>query len=136
MGANDPDCRKPMVWKEMAYESETFSPDQTKHEADAVGFNKELFDWYKKFAQLRNSSKSIQLGNYTTLLLDDEKKLFAFSRKYGKEETIVIINRGNKTSSFNDKLLEKGIFKNVFSKTIVKQVIVEPMNIVVLSNIL
>jgi glycosidase len=33
-GANDPDCRKPMVWPEKKYSAETFNPDQTKHDPD------------------------------------------------------------------------------------------------------
>ena len=31
-GANDPDCRKPMVWPDKKYDAETFNPDQTTHD--------------------------------------------------------------------------------------------------------
>ena len=63
-GSNDPDCRKPMVWPEMRYESETYNPDQTKHDADVVVFNIDLHNWYKKFIGLRNKYKAIKLGSF------------------------------------------------------------------------
>ncbi|MCW3074960.1 MAG: alpha-amylase [Flaviaesturariibacter sp.] len=133
-GANDPDCRKPMVWKEKAYEPETYNPDQTVHAPDAVAFNSELFSWYQKFAKLRNTMASVRVGDYTTLALDDTGQWFAFSRKYGKEETIVVVNRGSKPVNFTHPKLSGGTFKNVFSKKAAKRVTVAPMDLVVLSN--
>jgi cyclomaltodextrinase / maltogenic alpha-amylase / neopullulanase len=55
-GGNDPDCRKPMVWDDMEYESEKYLPDQSqKKEEDIVEQNKELLDHYKKLISIRNS---------------------------------------------------------------------------------
>ncbi|RNI31619.1 glycoside hydrolase family 13 protein [Rufibacter latericius] len=133
-GSNDPDCRKPMVWQEMKYQPETHNPDQSKHDPDQVAFNKDLYAWYKKFIGLRNQYKSIKLGNYTTLETNDAQKLYAFSRKLGNEEVIVIINRGDKPASFTHAALQKGGFKDVFTKSASKQVTVNPMNLAVLSN--
>lgn len=133
-GSNDPDCRKPMVWQEYKYDAETFNPDQSKHDPDEVVFNKDLFNWYKKFAGLRKQYKAIRLGDYSTLVTDDAQKLYAFSRKYGNEEIIVIINRGSQPVTFRHELLLSGKFKNVFTKDSSKQITVGPMDIVVLTN--
>lgn len=133
-GGNDPDCRKPMVWPEKKYDSETFNPDQTTHDPDAVVFNSDLFNWYKKFAALRKQYISIRLGDYSTLLTDDAQKLYAFSRKYGQEEVIVIVNRGNKATTFTHKSLQSQTYKDVFTKTAVQKVNIPPMGIIVLSN--
>jgi glycosidase len=133
-GANDPDCRKPMVWAEKSYDAEVFNPDQSTHEPDTVAFNKELFNWYKKFIALRKQYKPIRLGNFTTLVADDAQKMYAFARKYGDEEVIVIVNRGNKTATFTHPALETQRFQNVFTKKTMKEVNVQPMDIVVLSN--
>ena len=76
-GSNDPDCRKPMVWNDKKYEPETTNPDQTKHNRDKVVFNKDLFNWYKKFIYLRNQYQAIKAGNYTTLLTYDAQKVSA-----------------------------------------------------------
>lgn len=133
-GGNDPDCRKPMVWGEKNYDAETFNPDQSKHEPDEVLFNKDLFTWYKKFIGLRKQYKSIRLGSYTTLATDDAQKLYAFSRKHGNEQVIVIVNRGGKAVWFTDAILKTNIYKNVFTHTRVKQIKVNAMDVAVLSN--
>lgn len=133
-GANDPDCRKPMVWPDKKYDAETYNPDQSRHEPDAVAFNTELFNWYKKFLTLRKQYVALRLGNFTTLLTDDARKLYAFSRKYGTQEVIVIVNRGNRDASFTNPLLQNKEYKDVFTKVAVKQVNVKPMDVVVLSN--
>jgi glycosidase len=133
-GGNDPDCRKPMVWPEVRYDAETYNPDQSQHDADEVVFNKDLYNWYAKFIALRNKYKSIRVGNYTVLAKDDVNKLYAFSRKYGKEEVIVIINRDNQPAKFSNALLKSGKYKDVFTKLAMKEVAINAMDIAVLSN--
>jgi cyclomaltodextrinase len=133
-GSNDPDCRKPMVWSDKKYDSETFNPDQTKHEADKVDFNTDLFNWYKKFIGLRNKYDAIKEGSYTTLEINDAEKTYAFVRKSGSEEVIVILNRSDKNVNFNNPILRKGEYKDVFTKKTMKEVQIKPMDIVVLSN--
>jgi len=133
-GSNDPDCRKPMVWADKKYDDETFNPDQSKHEADKVDFNTDLFNWYKKFIGLRNQYKAIKLGSYATIETNDAEKTYAFSRKLGNEEVIVIINRGDKNSIFANPILKKGNFKEVFTKKKIKTLTIKPMDVVVLSN--
>ena len=134
-GANDPDCRKPMVWSEKKYDAETFNPDQSKHSPDEVIFDQDLFDWYRKFIGLRQQYKSIKLGSYSTLTTDDEKKLYAFSRKLGNEEVIVIVNRSDKSLLFTHPELSKQKYKNLFTHlSVVKQINVNAMDVVVLGN--
>jgi glycosidase len=133
-GGNDPDCRKPMVWPEKKYDPETYNPDQSRHEPDVVKFNSDLFNWYKKFITLRRQYPSIRLGNFTTLVTNNEQQLYAFSRRYGSEETIVIINRGSKPVVFTHVVLKKYPFKDVFTKARIRETKVSPMGIIVLSN--
>ena len=131
-GSNDPDCRKPMVWDNTKYEAETSNPDQSKHAADEVVFNKDLFSWYQKFIGLRNKYQSIKTGDYTTLVTNDAEQVYAFSRKLGKEEVVVVINRGDKPVNFENAALKKGNFKDAFSGHKVNRVAVGAMNVVVL----
>jgi glycosidase len=133
-GSNDPDCRKPMVWADKNYDAETFNPDQSQHDGDKVDFNTDLFNWYKKFIGLRNQYKAIKLGSYTMLETNDAEKTYAFSRKLGDEEVIVIINRSDKNVKFTNPILKKGNFKNVFTNKTIKKVKIKPMAVVVLSN--
>ncbi|HUS03219.1 MAG TPA: alpha-glucosidase C-terminal domain-containing protein, partial [Chitinophagaceae bacterium] len=134
-GANDPDCRKPMVWPEKKYDAEIYNPNQTKHDADKVAFDHDLFNWYKKFIGLRQKYRSIRLGSYNTIAIDDEKKLYAFSRKLGSEEVIVIVNRSNKPLLFTHAVLKTNKYKNVFTRQpVIKQINVNAMDVVVLRN--
>jgi cyclomaltodextrinase len=133
-GANDPDCRKPMLWAEKKYDPEIYNPDQTTHDPDDVKFNKDVFDWYKKFILLRKEYISLRLGDYTTLAAEDDHKLYAFSRIYGKEEVIVVINRGSDPVKFFHDSLTKNKFRDVFTKRTVSRVDIMPMSVVVLSN--
>jgi cyclomaltodextrinase / maltogenic alpha-amylase / neopullulanase len=133
-GANDPDCRKPMVWRDKKYDPETYNPDQTTHDPDEVKYNTDLFEWYKKFILLRKEYISLRLGDYTTLAVDDKQKLYAFSRKYGKEEVIVVVNRGKEPVKFFHDSLTNNKFKNVFTKRVANRVDIMPMDVVVLCN--
>lgn len=94
-GANDPCCRKPMVWQDLIYDDEKFLPDQSlKHQSDGVNFNYDLFEYYKKLIAIRNENEALQLGDFNTIFIDDEKEIFAYGRKYGFKEILVILNKG------------------------------------------
>lgn len=94
-GGNDPDCRKPMIWKELKYEDEITLPNQKVRNPDKVEVNQELFEHYKKLIAIRKAYPSLQTGDYTTLIADDEKNLFAFERNLGDEKVRVYINNGS-----------------------------------------
>ena len=92
-GANDPDCRKPMVWDDMKYDDESFLPNQNKRaEPDKVEANNDLREHYKKLIRLRNENIALQLGSFETVLIDNKKELYAFSRNYKDEKIIVVLN--------------------------------------------
>jgi cyclomaltodextrinase / maltogenic alpha-amylase / neopullulanase len=92
-GANDPDCRKPMVWADMKYDDEVYLPNQTKKtEPDKVESNNDLREHYKKLIGIRNENPALQLGDFETILTDNTKELYAFSRNYKNEKIIVVFN--------------------------------------------
>ena len=119
-GANDPDCRKPMIWNDLTYANETHYPSQKTHTADSVTVNRDLLNHYKKLIQIRNNNPVLQLGDFSPLIVDDSNEVFVFKRKYQEKEIIVVFNNSNisqhidikidKTSKFND-LLNKKIYK-------------------------
>jgi glycosidase len=91
-GANDPDDRKPMVWQDIYYADEVTNPDQSKRTADKVAVNKDLLSHYKSLTQLRSEHLSLTVGDYETVIVDDDKSLFGFARSHGGETIWVIIN--------------------------------------------
>lgn len=105
-GANDPDCRKPMVWADLKYDAEIYLPNQSKQmNPDTVEPNKDLFEHYKKLIQIRNENSALQLGDFETVLVDNKKELYAFSRSYNKEKIIVILNNSDKEQRAEIKTL-------------------------------
>ncbi len=98
-GANDPDCRKPMVWSDYNYEPEKYLPDQSKKEKqDTVKFNVELFKFYKKMISIRNEHEELQLGGFKVRAKDDKAGFYIYSRRLERngftKEIIVAINKG------------------------------------------
>ncbi len=99
-GANDPCCRKPMLWDDIAYADEVYLPDGTKRQkGDEVVPDKELFAWYKKLIALRTSSEVLQLGDYKPVIIDDKFSVYGFSRNYKGNSAVVIVNNGELDSS-------------------------------------
>ena len=99
-GANDPCCRKPMVWPDLTYEPEVVLPDGRKREtAVPVQFNHDLHNHYRRLIALRNSSPALQRGRFTTRLTDDTRQLFAFEREHESESVIVMLNRSSEAQS-------------------------------------
>jgi glycosidase len=115
-GANDPDCRKPMVWSDIEYEDEVYNPDQTIRTPDKVDVNYDLHSHYKKLIKIRNDNKALQIGTYKTLLVDDKRDIFIFVREYDKEKVIVVLNNSdNKQSveiSLNDNFKYSDLLNN------------------------
>lgn len=91
-GGDDPDCRKPMVWKEFKYETETTHPFGKTRKPDQVKFDTELFKWYKKLVSIRNNNEVLSLGDINFAVVDEAKGILAYSRANGKEKIIVVVN--------------------------------------------
>lgn len=95
-GGDDPDCRKPMVWQDMTYETETTHPFGLKREPDPVKFDQDLFDWYKKLISIRKSDDLFSLGDLK-FFNSGNFNILIFSRKLGDEEAIVIVNSSDQS---------------------------------------
>jgi cyclomaltodextrinase / maltogenic alpha-amylase / neopullulanase len=92
-GANDPDCRKPMIWDDIVYEDEAVHPHagvERPREVNAA--NAELLEHYRKLIRIRNENVALRRGDYATILVDDARKLFGFSRALGRDLVMVILN--------------------------------------------
>lgn len=92
-GANDPDCRKPMVWGEFAYEPERVRADgSTYSEPQSVEVHEELLAHYQRLIALRHAEPALRRGMFTTLLADDAQEIYAYRRHLpGQAKGIVVI---------------------------------------------
>lgn len=112
-GANDPDCRKPMVWPELKYEDEVFTPGQMKRNPDKVEFNKDLFEHYKRLISIRNLYTALQTGTFETLLTDDSRNIYGFKRQSGNQKIIILINNNNEPNTIS--ISSSGNYKDVLN---------------------
>lgn len=106
-GGDDPDCRKPMVWKNFKYEAEQYNAPGDKHNPDTVSFNSDLFGWYKKLISIRKENKVLSEGDLDFIYLNDTDKVVCYKRTLGKESIIVILNNNNEKKTVN---LESKLF--------------------------
>ena len=93
-GGNDPDCRKPMVWQDIAYEPESTNPDGSLREPDTVAVNTDLLAFYRKMIGIRKEHPALLNGSYRTVLADDDRGLVVFERAAGTERMWVVLNNG------------------------------------------
>lgn len=117
-GANDPCCRKPMLWDDINYDDEVYNADQSKREkADKVEVNKELLAYYSKLIEIRKKYLPLQLGNFNSFLTDDKNEVYAFERNYNGQKVIVVLNNSNNEKSVNLFPLEEDKYVDVLTGT-------------------
>lgn len=97
-GANDPCCRQPMEWEDV---KKSKRKNEIKGKQEQIGFDRKMFEYYRQLIHIRNSHPALQLGDYRTLLADDTRQLFVFSRVYTPETIIVAINNGQEEQQVN-----------------------------------
>jgi len=102
-GGDDPDCRKPMVWKELKYEPETAHPFGLPRQMDEVKFDDDLFKWYKKMATIRNENQVLSLGETQFYVVDEAKKILAYKRTLNNETIFVIVNNNENPNQIDIK---------------------------------
>ena len=89
-GGNDPDCRLAMEWE----------PEKQ---------NRALYTLYKTLIGIRRELPSLLRGDFRTCLCDDERNVYAFCRRDGEEESLVVINAGEKPAEI--KIAAAGTWK-------------------------
>jgi len=115
-GANDPCCRKPMVWPETKYSDEVYLADGKKREKpDTVEYSRDLFEHYKKLISIRKAHEALRVGDFKTLLTDDASEVYAFSRSNGKETVIVMLNKSNAPRKCTITAAEKGNYVDLLN---------------------
>jgi len=95
-GGDDPDCRKPMLWKELRYEDEAAHPLGQKRRADAVRFDEEQFAFYQALAQARAQQPALRRGTVETVLADDARRLYAFARVLEEDRVVAAFNASDR----------------------------------------
>jgi len=115
-GADDPDCRKPMVWDDISYEDEHTAYDPVrKRPADAVRPDTTLRSFYKKLCRMRKENPALIYGDLTFSVADDQKMVLAYDRMMGNEEIAVVFNRSDSLRFVNVPVRTDGEFEDILS---------------------
>jgi glycosidase len=101
-GADDPHCRKPMIWYNLKYDDEVITKDNGFENGSGsykVRPNSDLLRFYKKMINIRHRNLALQKGDLNFLYVNDVKKSFVFERNYFDEKNIIAFNLGNEENS-------------------------------------
>ena len=93
-GADDPDCRKPMVWDDIEYDDEVTDPWGRSYGPFKISVDKKMKNFYKSLIQLRRSEPALNLGDYS-LIQTSQDGTFAFKRSLENETILAIFNYGD-----------------------------------------
>ena len=75
-GADEPDCRKPLVWDDIIYEDEKTNYDPSKNRpAVIVRPDTVLLGFYKSLCRMRKDNPVLGYGDLSFMIADDEKML-------------------------------------------------------------
>ena len=112
-GGDDPDCRKPIIWEDIAHRPQVFGPNGKQAKPTAVKPNLELLDYYRTLIALRKQRRELVGGELEFILANDNDMILAYRRKLEGRETIIAFNlsgqvkevRLNEVSRLKTKIL-------------------------------
>lgn len=87
-GGDDPDERKPLWWEELKFDDETRTNIKPgKKQFDQVGFNRDMYEYYKKLIDIRKKYPVLSSGRMEFLFA--EGSLLVYKREQPGESTII-----------------------------------------------
>jgi len=115
-GADDPDCRKPMVWDDIVYEDEraAFDPSKSRH-VNSVRPDTLLKLFYENLCKMRKENSVLVYGDLSFSVADDKKMVLAYNRRMGKNEIVVVFNRSFKPQSVKVPVKNDGEYLNLLT---------------------
>jgi cyclomaltodextrinase / maltogenic alpha-amylase / neopullulanase len=115
-GADDPDCRKPMVWSDITYEDEkaNYDPSVTRP-VDKVSPDTALLAIYERLTRMRKNNPVLTYGDLEFTVANDNKMVLAYTRSLGKDEIIVVFNRSGKEESLVVPVRKNEAFTDILS---------------------
>lgn len=99
-GGPKPDNLKPMLWSEFVVEKETYRTIRNDiQEPSGSAFDADLFDLYRRLNKIRHENPAIQKGDFVPHLVDDEKNVYGYLRKFERNEVLVVLNNSDNRCS-------------------------------------
>ena len=86
-GSDDPNNRKPMLWKELE-----------PYEDDGYAVMDDQLDFYRTIVGLRRDHAALRTGSHRTVLVDDVQDVLAFVRENDDEAVLVALNASDRNA--------------------------------------
>ena len=96
-GSDDPNNRKPMLWK-----------DLEPYEEEGQTVMDEHFAFYRDAISMRQAHSALRTGSTETTLVDDEQDVFAFTRADEAAEIVVVLNASTETARITLPVSDQG----------------------------
>lgn len=97
-GANDPDNRQPMLWSDLVYDNERWSPRGRLPVAHNRAPDIKLLKFYKKAIHMRHRLAALRRGELRWVKTDSER-ILAFERK-GSPSVLAVFNVSDEPAMF------------------------------------
>ncbi len=138
-GGDDPNCRKPLIWKDLVFEPETYHQiDGFTRPKDPVRFNDQWFDFYKKLIKIRKENPVLALGDVEFLIVDDEREILTYSRFDENEEVIIVFNSNEEVQTVDIPVKIEKTYSDILNQTTVKpgdheiSIVLQPKSVAIL----
>ena len=118
-GADDPSCRKPLIWPDIEFEDEQTHPLGHDRQLDKVRFSRELFTFYQALIRIRRSNGVLADGEIEYFLIDDQSELLGYRRFNDKEEVVCLFNSGQVAQTATVKC-KRNKYKNPLTANLIK----------------
>lgn len=106
-GGDDPDDRKPKIWKEFKYNDEETHPFGLPRKIDKVKFDDNLFNFYKKIIKIRKENKVLSLGSIEFIPINEVRDLIFYKRTLDNNHLFIIGNNSDKSKIININSFEQ-----------------------------
>ena len=114
-GGDDPDDRKPMVWPDFKYEDEVANVSRIPRPRDKVAFKKDLFEYYHRLILFRKKEIALRRGDFKIRIEDDTRDVIGYSRTYGNQSILILINNNQKELRIDLHKIENGSWRDLLS---------------------
>lgn len=94
-GADDPDNRKPLWWKDVAMEAETPFDERGGNYKEVPIFDDATFDYYASLCRLRKANPALQRGSYNFKREWISMGILAYTRELNEQKLYILINGEN-----------------------------------------
>jgi len=100
LGANDPDCRQPMLWPDIEYDDISHYPYGPAPYVRRQSLDQDLWQHYRLLIKIRRENMCLMRGDFKVLKKDDQQEIYVYVRSYENTKVVVALN----TSSLDQEV--------------------------------